>query len=44
MCCAVLQRHRAEAVYGLCTHDKDLFYKFSDQRVAELHGIQVKKP
>ena len=44
MCCAVLQRHHADAVNGLCTHQKDLFYKFSDQRVVELHGIQVKKP
>jgi len=44
MCCAVLQRHHTEAVNGLCTHEKDLFYKFSDQRVAEPHGIQVKKP
>jgi len=44
MCCAVLQTHHAEAVNGLCTHEKDLFYKFSDQRVAEPHGIQVKKP
>jgi hypothetical protein len=41
--CVVLC-YLAEAVNGLCTHEKDLFYKFSDQLVAELHGIQVKKP